>query len=210
MKRDLSDSPGELPVDGSAHIIKDRGFLFLFTVGGTSVRASIPINRWLQLEEDPDALYQIKEVYPREGTDLGIYKYGAEFLYGIPTVAAVILSLEPAAKGSTPRPSDLLNQGKPVVIPAFSSADPAKSRDANSWHWPFDELIEDGAATPDASPNKAHARLSGQELCEGAVGNRIVDVLTVPTSLQASPEATPFPAIRPLFPARNRAGPAGK
>jgi hypothetical protein len=173
VKRDLFDSPGELPVDGSAHIIKDRGFLFLFPVGGTSVRASIPINHWLQLEEDPDALYQIKEVYPREGTDLGIYKYGDEFLYDMPTDAAVILSLEPATKGSTPRPPDHLNQGKPVVIPAFSTVAPAKPRDANSWHWPFDELIENGAATPDASPNKAHARLSGQVLCEGAVGKAL-------------------------------------
>jgi hypothetical protein len=173
VKRDLFDSPGESPVDGSAHIIKDRGFLFLFSVGGTFARASIPINRWLQLEENPEALYQIKEVYPCEGTDLGVYKYGEDFLYDMPKDSAVIISLEPAAKGSESRRPALQDQLKPVVIPAFTSIAPAKPRTPNNWHWPFDELVDKGAATPDVSTNQAHARLSGQELCEGVVGKAL-------------------------------------
>jgi len=40
-------------------------------------------------------------------------------------------------------------------------------------HWPFDTLIENGAATPDVSPNKTHVRLSGQELCEGVIGKAL-------------------------------------
>lgn len=40
-------------------------------------------------------------------------------------------------------------------------------------HWPFDELIENGAATPDVLSDKAHARVSGQELCEGVVGKAL-------------------------------------
>ena len=40
-------------------------------------------------------------------------------------------------------------------------------------HWPFDDLIENGATTPDASPHQAHARLSGQELCEGVIGKAL-------------------------------------
>ncbi len=47
------------------------------------------------------------------------------------------------------------------------------SEDSIYRHWPFDELIENGAATPDTSPNKAHARLSGQELCEGVIGKAL-------------------------------------
>ena len=157
VKRDLFDSPGELPVDGSAHIIKDRGFLFLFPVGGTSARASIPINRWLQLEESPNALYQIKEVYPREGTDLGIYKYGDEFLYDMPTDAAVILAIEPAARGSGPRPSDLSNQGNPVVIPAFSSvasADAEETPVSKESKSPDDSAIVNGTDWMDAAGNR--------------------------------------------------------
>jgi len=128
VKRDLFDSPGNSPLDGSAHMIKDRGFLFVFRGGfdagrnqDTALRASIPINRWLQLEENPAALYQIKEVYPREGTDLGIYKYGDEFLYDMPGDPAVIISLEAAAKGSASR-RPVLNGQPGQVVPAFSSA----------------------------------------------------------------------------------------
>ena len=44
------------------------------------------------------------------------------------------------------------------------------SEDSIYRHWPFDELIENGAATPDTSRNKARLRLSGQELCEGVIG----------------------------------------
>lgn len=123
VKRDLFDCPGDSPVDGSAHIIKDRGFLFLFPVGPKSVRASIPINRWLQLDENPRALYQIKEIYPRKGANLGIYRYGEDLLYDMPKGSAVILSLEPAGKASKPRHAIPGKQEDGViVVPAFSSA----------------------------------------------------------------------------------------
>ena len=140
VKRDLFDSPGNSPLDGSAHMIKDRGFLFVFRGGfdagrnqDTALRASIPINRWLQLDEAPDALYQIKEVYPREGTDLGIYKYGDEFLYDMPVDSAVILSLEPAPMGSQPRQAELQDKPGVAVIRAFTSVGPeAGSREGVS------------------------------------------------------------------------------
>jgi len=148
VKRDLFDSPGHSPLDGSAHIIKDRGFVFVFRGGfdagrnqNTALRASIPINRWLKLEEDPDALYQIKEIYPREGIDLGVYRYGEEFQYDMPGEPAVILSLEPAPADSirlraslaSPRQEPLhpTLQDQPAtrVLPAFSSvADVANGR----------------------------------------------------------------------------------
>lgn len=123
VKRDLFDCPSDSPVDGSSHIIKDRGFLFLFPLGAKGVRASIPVNRWLQLDENPKALYQIKEIYPREGTDLGIYRYGEEFLYDMPKDSPVILSLEPAPRGSRARrPALTSQQDQVLVVPAFSSA----------------------------------------------------------------------------------------
>jgi hypothetical protein len=124
VKRDLFDCPGLKPVDGSAHIIKDRGFIFLFSPEheGKTVRASIPINRWIQLEENPDAVYQIKEVYPREGKVLATVKYGEEFLYDMPMEAAVILLLEPVASNTTPSPTIIDNKQKEVqLIHAFTS-----------------------------------------------------------------------------------------
>jgi len=127
VKRDLFDCPGDSPVDGSAHIIRDRGFLFLFPVGSQSIRASIPINRWLGLDENSEALYQIKEIYPREGADLGIYRYGEKFLYDIPKGSPVVLALEPADGKSQPqRPALTTQQDQVIVVPAFSSVDPDK------------------------------------------------------------------------------------
>lgn len=130
VKRDLFDCPGDSPVDGSAHIIKDRGFLFLFPVGfdkksnhSKILRASIPINRWLGLDQTPAGIYQIKEVCPREEIDLGVYRYGEEFIYEMPKDSAVILSLEPAASGSWPhRPVLGGQQDQVLFVPAFSSA----------------------------------------------------------------------------------------
>lgn len=128
VKRDLFDCPGEAAIDGSAHLIKDRGFLFLLSVGKQAARASIPLNRWLGLDENPTALYQVKEVYPRDGVDLGIYRYGDKLLHDMPQGAAVvILALEPAAPGSKPKPPEAgpKNDNQPV-IPAFqvSPAEP--------------------------------------------------------------------------------------
>ena len=126
VKRDLFDSPGQSPLDGSAHIIGDRGFIFIFRGGfdaglnqETALRASIPINRWLQLDEDPEALYRIKEIYPREGIDLGVYKYDDEFLFDMPGNPAVILSLEPAPAGTAVRRPELDNEPSPLVVPAW-------------------------------------------------------------------------------------------
>lgn len=122
VKRDLFDSPGIKPIDGSAHIIKDRGFIFLFAPDheGKTVRASIPINRWIQLEENPDALYQIKEVYPREGKVLATVRYGDELLYDMPKNSAVVLALEPAPKGSKVSQTIAADQ-EVQLVPAFSS-----------------------------------------------------------------------------------------
>jgi hypothetical protein len=120
VKRDLFDCPGEAAIDGSAHMIKDRGFVFLFAVGKQRARASIPLNRWLGLDETPAALYRVKEIYPREGADLGVYRYGDELLHDMPQGAAVILAMEPAASGSMPRRPELgAQKDTPTVIPAF-------------------------------------------------------------------------------------------
>jgi hypothetical protein len=132
VKRDLFDSPGNSAVDGSAHIIKDRGFLFLYRGGfdkkvnqKTAIRASIPMNRWIQLEENPKAYYTIKEVYPRKGKVLATVRYGEEFFYDMPKDYAVILALEPAPNASKSSQSIANDQQKQVqIIPAFSSIKP--------------------------------------------------------------------------------------
>jgi hypothetical protein len=82
------------------------------------------MNRWIQLEENRGAVYQIKEIYPREGIVLGTLCYGEEFLYDMPTDnAAVILSLEPAPPGEKVIPAALPATGENVhIVKAFSEA----------------------------------------------------------------------------------------
>jgi hypothetical protein len=106
VKRDLFDCPGFTPVDGSAHIIKDRGFLFLFpggfdsgTASTNTLCASVPLHRWLGLDEDRDAVYELTEIYPRDKVALGVYRYGEEFLYDLPRRSAAVIALTPAPRG---------------------------------------------------------------------------------------------------------------
>jgi hypothetical protein len=135
IKRDLFDCPGYSRVDGSAHILKNRGFFFLFSGGLASesgiankvkadsrtTRAAIPLNRWVGLEDKP-VRFKLTEMYPREGRDLGIYRYGEEFLYDLPRNLAVVLKIEPAgpgAKSETPA-AGKANENT-IVVPAFRS-----------------------------------------------------------------------------------------
>lgn len=122
VKRDLFPTFGYAPLDGSAHILRDRGFLFLFPTGlqpnthssgnddglearvrhRTNVlRAVIRLNHWLGFEEKPDLRLRITEVYPRENRPLGVYRWGQEFNYDLTTNSAVVLGLTPAEPGET-------------------------------------------------------------------------------------------------------------
>jgi hypothetical protein len=75
------------------------------------------------LDETPTALYRVKEIYPREGVDLGVYRYGDELLCDMSQPTAVILALEPVASGSTPRRPELgAQKDNLTVIPAFQGS----------------------------------------------------------------------------------------
>jgi len=134
VKRDLFDCPGFTPVDGSAHILKDRGFIFLFpggidskTASTNAVRVTLPLNRWLGLDENKDALYQVTEIYLREKVELGVYRYGEEFLYDMPKRSAVILAVEPAPRGSQLRGAEMKPlASQQIVVPAFAFTDDKK------------------------------------------------------------------------------------
>src|SRR5262249_35137530 len=100
VKRDLFTAPGLGRVDGSAHVIDDRGFVFLFPTGvfatdpvvsararaqaqARPVRAAIPVTRWIGLREAPGQSYRVTEIYPRPDRPLGVVRYGDELLYDL-------------------------------------------------------------------------------------------------------------------------------
>ncbi|WDE97191.1 LamG domain-containing protein [Lentisphaera profundi] len=168
VKRDLFACPGFKPIDGSAHIIKDRGFFFLFSPAhkGEDVRASIPINHWLQLDESAGQLYQIKEVYPNKGKLLAIVPYGEDFFYDIPKNAEVILSIEPTTAGSKPfNKLDSAKEGQ--IIEAFSSEGSEQRLPASDRHYSFDSIDAKTATSANQLSSATPARLSGQTLTGG-------------------------------------------
>ena len=130
VKRDLFECPGYSPVDGSAHILGDRGFVFLFPDGfdkkiapEKTIRASIPLNRWIGLKEDRTAIYQITEVHPNAGADRGTFRYGEDFLYDMPKDSAAILSIAPITTDQKPQSAPLKADSEVVVVKAFTSAE---------------------------------------------------------------------------------------
>lgn len=111
---DLSGCPGFHRIDGSAHIIGDRGFLFLFHSGtGLTARGVIPLNRWTGLAGKPGALYRITELFPQDDRVIGTYRYGGDFAFDMPLDSPVVLSLEPAPAGAMPE------QNVPLADPAL-------------------------------------------------------------------------------------------
>ena len=136
VKRDMFDCPGYSPVDGSAHIIKDKGFIFLFPAGAFSpdaeirkriesrtqvVMASIPISRWIGLRTNEGGIYEITEIYPKKGRVLGAYRYGDEFIYQMPNDSAVVLSLEPTESMPSTVQVPLSNGRDLLLVSAFSN-----------------------------------------------------------------------------------------
>ena len=132
VKRNLFECPGYSPIDGSAHILKDRGFLFLFPGGfdighkpAKTLRASIPLSRWIGLEEKAGATYKLVEVYPRNGRVLATCRYGETLLYDMPDNSAAILALTPAAPGDGIEATGFDPKADKVeVVPAFSEKAP--------------------------------------------------------------------------------------
>lgn len=128
VKRDLFGCPGFQRIDGSAHIIGDRGFLFLFPSGkGLTPRALIPLNRWIGLDEKPGALYRIIELHPQAGRVIGTYHHGDDFAYDMPTDSPVVLSLKPAPAGTKPEQNVPLQEASQVeIVKAFTEEIPTE------------------------------------------------------------------------------------
>ena len=60
-----------------------------------------------------------------------------------------------------------------VILYLFDFINDQQERSVADRHYPFDTLIENGAATSDVLEGEAHAQLSGQELCEGVIGKAL-------------------------------------
>jgi hypothetical protein len=99
---------GRLPapaaaLHGSAHIIGDRGYLFLFNPAREFRVADVPINRWIGLTEGDR--FEIRTLHPTEGTTYGPYARGENLRIAVPARGALVLEVRPAAgTGAALRP----------------------------------------------------------------------------------------------------------
>jgi hypothetical protein len=107
---------GRLPsptaaLHGSAHIIGDRGFVFLFNPSHEARVAVVPINHWIGLAEGQT--FEVSTLHPTSGTTFGPYQRGEELRIEVPSHGAFVLQVKPAMAGMTPRRPTLL-AGAPV------------------------------------------------------------------------------------------------
>ncbi len=107
-RRCLFDCYGFTPLDGSAHIRGDRGFLFLFNAAAEPAVARIPLNRWIGLEAAPDTRFSLAQLYPAE-VPVGTAALGEEMLIELPPHATTLYALTPTdAHTPLPRPDPAL------------------------------------------------------------------------------------------------------
>ena len=95
VKRDLFGQPWSVPLDGSAHIIEDRGYLFLFNECANDQVGSVPLNAWIGLTKGD--LFDIKQIYPNEQWLARGVKRGAAIHIPVAASEVSIVSVEPAS-----------------------------------------------------------------------------------------------------------------
>jgi hypothetical protein len=92
---------GRLPaptaaLNGSAHIIGDRGFLFLFNPSPQSRVAAVPLNEWIGLAGGKRI--GVRVLHPTAGVVYGPYDRGEEMRVEVPARSAMVLEVAPAAE----------------------------------------------------------------------------------------------------------------
>jgi hypothetical protein len=92
VRKDLPDWPTAGKVDGSAHLVGDRGLLFLFNSDKQPLPAEFALTeRSIGLKHD--GLFEIRQEY-RESDRVERVPYGASLTWNVPPQSAVVLRIE--------------------------------------------------------------------------------------------------------------------
>lgn len=96
--RSIFGAPEIGAVDGYAHVIGDRGFLFLFNPNARKKQVTISLDESIDLKTQ--GLSMVVELYPQEGRAIlgpenGFFPYGSELKLTIPASQAVVLEIKP-------------------------------------------------------------------------------------------------------------------
>jgi hypothetical protein len=111
VKKDLFGQPWAVPLDGSAHIIEDRGYLFLFNECANDQIGSIPLNEWIGLTRGD--IFDLQQIYPEEKWVARAVKRGEKINLPVAASGVSIVSVAPASV-ATPGLADIVwhNVGK--------------------------------------------------------------------------------------------------
>ncbi len=93
-RRCLFDCYGFTPLDGSAHIRGDNGYLFIFNTSDESAAGRIPLNHRIGLDAPPHTRLSVDILYPEERT-IGTSSVGEEICLEIPAHTATLFRLSP-------------------------------------------------------------------------------------------------------------------
>jgi hypothetical protein len=99
-RRDLFCPPAPGGLEGSAHIVDGRGFLFLFNPGTDDKIGGVPLSHLIGLA---DAGCRIREIYP-QSRDYGVYANGDELLAPVRPKQALILEVVSTKESRSPSP----------------------------------------------------------------------------------------------------------
>ena len=101
-KRSLFGQPlREGGIDGSAHIIGDRGFLFVFNPTRNRHIGSIPLNELIGLTSGKR--FDTRVLYPETGGLLGTYHYGDKLLVEVKAGACTLIEVLPSEGTALPK-----------------------------------------------------------------------------------------------------------
>jgi hypothetical protein len=100
VRKDLPDWPAADKVDGSAHVLGDRGLVFLFNSGKSTLAGEFA------LTEDSIGLkakgnFQLSQEYPASDRTT-VSAFGQTVRWAVPAQTAVVLRIQPAAGGIRP------------------------------------------------------------------------------------------------------------
>jgi hypothetical protein len=102
VKRDLFGQPMAVPLDGSAHILVDRGYIFLFNESGSDQAGLVPLNKWIGLTSGDR--FDVTQIYPVERPLWKNVRRGEEVLLPVAASDAVIIGITPASSAGVPLP----------------------------------------------------------------------------------------------------------
>jgi len=89
-------------IDGTAHVIGDRGFIFAFNPSSDVCHGSVPLGKMIGLTKG--ARYRVAEISTDTARRIGVYKKDAEFVFEIQPKSALLFELTPSKEAASPAP----------------------------------------------------------------------------------------------------------